>query len=57
MTVTCEKHGVYGSWMLSAMLPDGYSMRRRYYGYTRKEALAEFRHELRKERAKAKGRG
>ena len=39
--IRAERHPVNGSWLVSAMVND-YLVRRSYYGYTKKEAVAEF---------------
>lgn len=40
-----EKHPVSGAWLVSALW-DGYIVRRTYFDYTKKEAIALFRQEM-----------
>jgi len=40
--MTVERHPVNGSYVISCML-SGYLFVRNYYGYTRREAIAQFR--------------
>ena len=45
--IHAERHPVNGSWSVSAIIND-YLVRRSYYGYTKKEAIAEFKEEITK---------
>jgi len=43
--MTAERLFPSGAWRVSAMR-DGHLVTRVYYGFTKREALAEFRHEM-----------
>ena len=47
LTVTVERMFPTGGWIVSAMV-EGYLVRRRYLGYSRREAITEFRSEVSK---------
>ena len=40
--ISCEK-GQYGQWIITAEVLAGHFIRRQYYGYTKREAMAEAR--------------
>ena len=46
--MTAEKIAPSGAWRVSAMR-GGHLVSRVYYGFTKREALAEFRHEMKGE--------
>jgi hypothetical protein len=49
MTITATRQWHNGSWVISAVV-DGYLESISYYGYTKQEAMARFREEMKRRR-------